>query len=305
MTNRPDAQPLFAAIEGGGTKFVCAVGASHDDILETITIPTRKATETLNDCRAFFEDCAEKYGAISATGIGIFGPIDVDPQSVRYGQLLAACKPGWEGANVHKYFAEQLKCPVAIDTDVNAAVLAEISHGAAHRLRSTAYVTVGTGIGVGLCIDGRTLKGRLHPELGHIAVPRAPGDNHPSICPFHEDCFEGMASGPALKARTGMPAETLPADHPAWDHEAYYLAQLCRTISYAAAPQRIVMGGGVMHKPILLPKVLRAFTEISGGFAGLPQTVDAATNYIVPQQLGGVSGLHGAFLLAARARESV
>lgn len=305
MTNTTDPKTIYAALEGGGTKFVCAVGTSHGNILEKVTLPTRQADETLNGCSKFFAKCTEKYGAISRMGIGIFGPINIDSKSKNYGQLLAACKPGWEGANVHTHFAKQFNVPVVLDTDVNAAVLAEMDHGAARGVASAAYVTVGTGIGVGLCVNGQTMKGRLHPELGHISVPRAQGDKNPSICAFHEDCFEGMASGPALKARTGFPAESLPANHPAWDQEAYYLAHLCRTISYAASPQRIVMGGGVMHQSVLLSKVRETFIQLTGGFAGLPQSPEAVADYIVLQQLDGVSGLHGAFLLAGRASESI
>lgn len=292
---------LIGAIEAGGTKFICAVGRAHDDIVVQATFPTTTPEETLNLCAHFFADAAATHGAIQRLGIAAFGPLDLTPSSATFGALLDTPKPGWSGTNFIEFFKQRLGAPVVLDTDVNGAVLAEVQWGHARGCDSAVYVTVGTGIGGGVFMGGKPVHGLLHPELGHIPMPRAPGDEaFEGACPYHGDCLEGLASGPALAQRWGVPGETLPEGHEGWAHEAFYLAQMCRSITLMLSPQKIILGGGVMARPGLLEAVRQGFDKALAGYVPVAARAGGIENYIMPQSLGGVSGLAGAFALCER-----
>lgn len=290
---------MYGAVEAGGTKFHCAVGRDHTRMLARTTIPTTSPTETFAACLAFFEEATAAHGPISALGIAAFGPLDLDKASPTHGSVLATTKSGWSGAAFRQTFEAALGVPVFIDTDVNGAVLAEARYGAAKGCDCAVYVTVGTGIGGGVYVRGAPQHGLVHPEVGHIALPRSPGDEaFDSVCPFHDDCLEGLASGPAIARRAGRPAEELAADHPVWDHEVFYLAHMCRTITCLLSPQKIILGGGVMASRGLLARVQAAFMPIFGDYLPIAARSGGIDNYIVGQTLAGVSGLAGAFALA-------
>lgn len=290
---------LYGAIEAGGTKFVCAVGSARSGAVRTATVPTRDPDATFADVAAFFRGAAE-LGPVAALGIGSFGPVDLDPRSPDYGRILATPKPGWEGTDMLARVREFLAVPLAIDTDVNAAALAEAA-AAGRDTRHLAYVTVGTGIGVGLVSDGRTVVGAGHPEAGHILVRRHPGHGaFAGVCRFHGDCLEGLASGPALRAAWGRPATELPEDHPAWEIEADCLAQLCVTLLLTTAPERIVLGGGVMKQEQLFALIRKRTAALLGGYVRGVSDAASLEARIVPPQCREPSGLVGAFLLAQR-----
>jgi len=290
---------LIAAVEAGGTKFICAVGTAHDQILARTTIKTSDPEHTLAQCITFFRECEQQFGKIEQLGVAAFGPLDLNPGSPGYGALLDTPKPGWSGFNLLAAFQESLDVPSSLDTDVNAAVLAEVRWGAAQGCRSAVYITVGTGIGAGIYVNGQLLHGLIHPEFGHVAMPRATDDiDFAGVCPFHGDCLEGLASGPAMKARWVQAAENLPPDHAGWAVEAYYLAQMCRTITLAVSPERIILGGGVMtHKP-LLANIQNQFDTIMANYLQVSARAGGLENYIVGESFSGTSGLAGAFALA-------
>lgn len=295
--------PLLAAIEAGGTKFVCAVGYGADSILAETTLPTGTPAETLPTVFEFLARAAGVGGRPAALGIASFGPIDLAPESATHGRILASPKLAWSGCDLAGTFRERCGVPVAIDTDVNAAARAEALHSTP-RVRSLAYVTVGTGIGGGISIDGRTLRGLLHPEMGHLPVRRGAGDDEfRGVCPFHGDCVEGLASGPAIVRRWGAPLAQLPDDHPAWRLLGGYLGQLATAIALLTSVERIVFGGGVPSDGRLLPHVRRATGTLLAGYLR-PETLGDLGGYLVPPALGARSGLTGAFLLAADALQA-
>lgn len=291
-------QPLYGGIEAGGTKFVCAVGTGPDDVRALTRFATTQPEETLERAVAFFRAQPE---APAAVGIGSFGPVDPDPASPTYGFILTTPKPGWSNTDVAGAVGRALGVPVAFDTDVNAAALGEHRWGAAQDVASLLYLTVGTGIGGGALIDGRRVHGLLHPEMGHLLLPRAEGDDFAGACPFHGACLEGMAAGPALQRRWGRPAQDLPADHRAWTFEAHYLAHALVTFILTLSPQRIVLGGGVMHQRHLFPRIRRTVQDLLGGYVQRPEILDAIDAYIVPPGLGDRAGVLGALALAREA----
>ncbi len=276
--------PLYGAIEAGGTKWICATG-DHPANLETLSIPTTTPEETLSRVTEFF---AAK--PISALGIASFGPADLRRASPTWGYITSTPKPGWANTSVAQALAKRLNVPVAFDTDVNAAALAEAHWGAGLGLSDFLYLTVGTGIGGGAIVSGRILRGSHHPEMGHLPIPRDPTDPFPGACPFHHDCLEGLASGPAMEKRWGTPAETLPADHPAWDLEARYLASGLASLTYSFSPEKIILGGGVAGSPGLLEKIRTALKARLAGYIPAPA--------ISAPGLGPRSGILGALLLA-------
>jgi fructokinase len=209
---------MYGGIEAGGTKFVCATGTGPDDLREIIRFPTTTPEETLNQAISFFRNQPEELDAI---GIASFGPLDPDPRSKTYGFITSTPKPGWANTDVAGTVREAFQVPVTFDTDVNGAALGEQRWGAARGLTTCLYLTVGTGIGGGAIVNGSRLHGLVHPEMGHLMLPRAEGDSFEGHCSYHHTCLEGMATGPALQARWGVPAETLPVDHPAWEFEAF------------------------------------------------------------------------------------
>lgn len=291
---------IHGAIEAGGTKFVCAVGDAATGSRRTATIPTRDPDSTFAEVAEFFTQAGD-FGEISGIGIASFGPVGVDPASPDYGRILATPKPGWEGTDLLGRVRAFLDVPLAIDTDVNAAALAEVEAAGAD-MRQLAYVTVGTGIGVGLVSEGRPVHGIGHPEAGHILVRRHPAhEGFAGTCPFHGDCLEGLAAGPAVSAAWGAPASELAADHPFWAVEADYLSQLCMTLLLTMAPQRIVLGGGVMKQERLFPLIRNRTADLLGGYVQGARDAAAMERLIVPPACHEPSGLVGAFLLARQA----
>lgn len=291
---------ILGGIEAGGTKFVCLVGDGDGRVLAERRIPTRGPDETLAEAVALLRGMSDAAGPLGAVGIGAFGPLDLRP-GPGHGRLLATPKAGWSGADLVGPVRDAFGVPVAIDTDVTAAALAEGRWGAARGLATFAYMTVGTGIGVGIVSGGRPMHGLVHPEAGHVGVPRAPGDDFPGICPFHGDCLEGMASGPAIAERWGARAEDLegPRREEAVETEAFYLAAGIRTLVYVVAPERVVVGGGVSGLDGLLPRVRSHLAATLGGYPGLPEHADGA--FVQAAGLGGMAGPRGALALARSA----
>lgn len=295
---------LFGGIEGGGTKFVCAVGSSPDQLLLETRIPTTTPAETLNKTIAFFKKAEQDLGKLSALGVACFGPLDPQPASPTYGHILPTTKPGWSNADVVGMLKSAFGIPIAFDTDVNGAAFGEWKWGAAQGLNTFIYLTIGTGVGGGGLVNGKLLHGLLHPEMGHIPLPHdSQRDPFEGICPFHKDCFEGLASGPAIEKRWGQKAETLPPEHPAWDLEAHYIALALANFIYTLSPQRIILGGGVCEQKFLLPMIHQNVKEILNGYVQSPAVNQNISTYIVPPALGNRSGMLGAIALAQQADE--
>jgi fructokinase len=290
--------PVYGGIEAGGTKFVCAVGTGPDDVLALEHFPTTTPDETFAGVVRFFESSPSP---IAALGIGSFGPTDPNPSSPTFGYITTTPKPGWAQTDFAGAMRNALRVPVAFDTDVNVAGLGEQVWGAAQGLDTFLYVTVGTGIGGGGLIGGMPMRGLIHPEMGHLQIPRAKGDDFAGVCPYHGACLEGMANGPALEARWGTRAENLPPDHPAWEIEAHYLAYAVANYIYVLSPQRIVLGGGVMKQRQLFPLIRRRVQDILNGYVQAPTILDHIDGYIVPPALGDRAGVLGALALAQRA----
>lgn len=293
---------LWGGIEAGGTKFVCAVGSGPEDIREETRFPTTTPEETLGKAIDFFREVAAQGAELEAIGIGSFGPLDPDPDSPTWGYITTTPKPNWANTDVAGAIGRALEVPVGFDTDVNAAALGEYRWGAARGLSSFIYLTVGTGIGGGGIIEGKLLHGLMHPEMGHLRIPHdRSADPFPGNCPFHEDCLEGLAAGPAIEARWGRRGETLPEHHPAWPLEARYLAHGLVNFILTLAPQRIVIGGGVMSQPRLFELVRAEVQSLLNGYVQAPEILDEIDAYIVPPGLGDRAGVLGAMALAERA----
>ena len=290
---------LYGGIEAGGTKFICAVGSGPDDLQAETRFLTTTPEETIERAIQFFQDQPEP---VQAVGIGSFGPVDPNPQSSKYGYITTTPKPGWANTDLVGKVQSALKVPVGFDTDVNAAALAEHRWGAAQGLDTFVYLTIGTGIGGGAMVEGKILHGLVHPEMGHICLPHnRQHDPFEGFCPFHGDCLEGLAAGPALEARWGQRAETLPEDHPAWALEAHYLALGLVNFIMTLSPQRIIMGGGVMQMPQLFPLVRQEVQTLLNGYIQAPEILNHIAGYIVPPTLGGKAGVLGAIALALSA----
>jgi fructokinase len=290
------AQPLFGAIEAGGTKFICAIGDADGRILDEARIETRTPTTTLTEVLAYFNGARDKFGQLTALGVGAFGPVDLRPNSPTFGFITSTPKPGWRNTDLAGVLRRGLNLPVYIDTDVNGAALGELRWGSGQNLESLVYVTVGTGIGVGAVHHGRAIHGLMHPELGHILVRRNPLDSSfKGICPFHGDCLEGLACGPAIIARSGYSLKDAGPNDPIWSIEADYLGQLCAVLVLSHSPQRILMGGGVMQ-----PQLYAGIRERM--LFWLNSYVEAeelrGPYYIVAPGLGGSAGIKGALSLA-------
>lgn len=288
----------YGGVEAGGTKFVCAVGSGPDDLQAEERFPTTSPAETLARVVAFFREA----GPVRAVGVASFGPLDPNRGSPDYGTITSTPKPGWAHTDVVGPLRVALRVPVGFDTDVNGAALGEWRWGAARSLDTFLYLTVGTGIGGGGLINGALMHGLLHPEMGHLRVPHdRTRDPYPGACPYHGDCLEGLAAGPAIAERWGQPSETLPADHPAWDLEAEYLAAALHNLVCTVSPQRIIMGGGVMEQPQLLPLVRAKLRASLGRYVEAAAITDNIEAYIVAPALGARAGVLGAIALAERA----
>ncbi len=303
MTNF--SSPLYGGIEGGGTKFICAVGTGPNHILAETRFPTTTPQETMSQVVDFFKQQESSFGRIASIGFACFGPLDPNPASPTYGHILPTPKPHWTGANVVGMLRTSFDIPISFETDVNGAALGEWRWGAAQGLQNFIYLTVGTGIGGGAYVEGNLLHGLIHPEMGHIAVKHdLEKDPFEGICPFHADCLEGLASGVAIEKRWMAQGGLLPNEHPAWNLEADYIAQALASYSFMLSPQRIIIGGGVGSLPHLLPKVQQRTQEIINGYIQSPVILDDIESYIVPPGLGSRSGMLGAIALARQALQS-
>ncbi|WP_245608580.1 ROK family protein [Saccharibacillus sacchari] len=291
-----DASAVIGAIEAGGTKFVCGIGTPDGNITDRISFPTVQPEETLRRVIDYFEG-----KNVQAIGIGSFGPIDLRTGSETYGFVTTTPKPGWSGFDFLGTLRRSFDVPCGWDTDVNAAAYGEAMWGAARGLNDCAYYTIGTGVGVGVYAGGRLLHGLLHPEGGHVPVRRHPNDGFAGRCPYHGDCLEGMASGPAIEERWGVPGHELAPDHPAWEIEAHYIAESVATTILLLSPRKIILGGGVMQQKHLLPLIRRRVAELLNGYVAAPELAEGLDDYIVSPGLGTQSGLKGALALGIRA----
>lgn len=297
---------MIGAIEAGGTKFCCALASDRNTILTSASFPTTSPTETLNRVRSFFQEAQLKHGTLQSLGLACFGPVGLDSNSHDFGHILNTPKSGWAHYPIVEALRTSLGVPVAFDTDVNGAALGEFHCGAGRGHSSLVYITVGTGIGGGAIIDGKILHGLIHPEMGHMQVPRHPDDNYRGHCPSHGDCLEGLACGPALGDRWNMAAEALTVDHPAWDIQADYLSSMCINLTAVLSPETIILGGGVMQYPGLLDKTRTRFLERFNDYLPLHQRLGSLDNYIQSPELSNQAGTVGALLLAESVRpESV
>lgn len=294
--------PLFGGIEAGGTKFVCAVGTGPDDIRSEIRFPTTPSTEdAIGQAIAFFRQ-QQAEEPLAAIGIASFGPVDPTPGSATWGYITTTPKPGWANTNLAGAIRDALQLPVGFDTDVNGAALGEHRWGAAQGLDTFVYLTVGTGLGGGGMVNGKLLHGMMHPEMGHMLVPHNwQEDPYAGYCPYHGDCWEGLAAGPALHGRWQVDPTTLPPEHPAWELEARYLALGLMNIITMISPQRIIMGGGVMDQAHLFPLIHNHVHALLNGYIQMPQILEALDQYIVPPGLGARAGVLGAIALAQAA----
>lgn len=286
----------IGALEAGGTKMVCAVGDEQGNIIKKEIIPTRTPEITMQELIEFFlnED-------IISLGIGCFGPIDPNKNSKTYGYITSTPKLAWKNYNIVKAFSDALNVPVGFDTDVNAAALGETAWGALKGCEVGLYITVGTGIGVGVCINGKCLHGLMHPEGGHLLIRKLENDSYAGNCPYHSSCFEGLASGPAIERRWGKKALDLEDVPEVWDMEAHYIAEALTNYILCYSPNRIVLGGGVMHQKQLFPLIRAKVSEYLGGYINSDLINNDIENYIVPTGLGDESGIKGALVLGYNA----
>jgi fructokinase len=287
---------LIGAVEAGGTKFVCGVGNEHGEIIDRVSFPTEQPEKTLAQVIEYF-----KQKQVEAIGIGSFGPINIDPTSEQYGYVTTTPKPGWGNYPVLPELAKVFNVPFGWDTDVNAAALGEATWGAAEGLNSCLYYTFGTGVGVGVYSEGKLVHGLVHPEGGHVLTRRHPEDTYKGKCPYHGDCLEGMAAGPGIEERWGIKASELPADHQAWEFEAFYIGQALASAILLMSPQRIILGGGVMHKLHLFPLIREQVKQNLNGYVSAAEIADQIDQYIVPPGLGDNAGLSGSIALGLRA----
>jgi fructokinase len=289
---------VYGGIEAGGTKFVCAVGTGPDDLRALSEFHTTKPDETLGRAIAWFEEQHARE-PLTSLGIASFGPVDLDPESPSYGSITSTPKSGWAGTDVRGRIGSALRIPVGFDTDVNGAALGEHRWGAAQDVSTFVYLTIGTGIGGGGLIRGMPIHGLVHPEMGHLRIPHdLRRDPFAGTCPFHGDCLEGLAAGPALEARWGQPGETLPTDHPAWALEADYLALGVTNLILALSPQRVILGGGVMRQRHLFPLIRKRVQDLLAGYLQTPAVLENIDRYIAPPALGDQAGVLGAIALA-------
>ena len=286
----------IGGIEAGGTKMVCAVGNEKGELFDRVTIPTRQPEETFAEMIRYFSD-----KQIEALGIGCFGPVDLNRSSATYGFITSTPKPGWENTDVVDRFQKALSIPVGFDTDVNGAILGEVMLGAAKGCENAIYITVGTGIGVGVYVNGGLLHGLVHPEGGHILLAKHPKDTYSGKCPYHGCCFEGLASGPAIEERWGKKAELLADVTEVWELESYYVAQAITNYILTYSPQKIILWGGVMHQNQLFEQIRTKVKEVLNGYVQHQAVTEKIADYIVPPALGDNPGILGAIQLGVLA----
>ena len=285
----------LGALEAGGTKMVCAIGDESGKIYEQVSIPTETPEITMPRLISYFEE-----RKIEALGIGCFGPIDPDKKSETYGYITSTPKLAWTDYNIVGTMEKSLMIPVGFDTDVNGSVLGEVTFGQAKGKKCVVYVTIGTGVGAGIYIEGKLLHGMLHPEAGHILLTQRQDDTYEGTCPYHKTCLEGLAAGPAIEARWGRKAVELKDDARVWDLEAYYIAQAIVNYILILSPQMIILGGGVMHQEQLFPKIRSYVKKMMNGYIKTKEMADL-DHYIVPASLHDDQGIMGALELGRRA----
>lgn len=289
---------MLGGIEAGGTKFVCGIGNGPDD-LETVKFPTTTPAVTLTEVVQFFR--AKAGSNLQAVGIGSFGPVDIELSSQTYGFITSTPKLGWANFDLVGEITRALGVPAGFDTDVNAALLGEAKWGAAQGLTDAVYMTIGTGIGGGAMAGGRLVHGLVHPEMGHLRIPHDfVKDPYGGSCPYHGDCLEGLACGPAIQARWGRPGAELPFDHPAWDLESDYLAFAVMNLAVTLSPQRFILGGGVMSEPRLFEILRTKFSRLMNGYVRHIDILEHLDEYIQPPGLGGQAGILGSLVLASQ-----
>lgn len=290
---------IFGGIEAGGTKFVCAIGSSPDHILAETRFPTTTPEQTLGRVKDFFKQQEYRGYQPTALGIASFGPLDLHPNSPTYGYITTTPKPGWSHIDLVGDLRSAFDIPIGFDTDVNAAALGEQRWGATKNLDTFIYLTIGTGIGGGGMVMGNLIHGMLHPEMGHMHIPHnLQEDPFQGTCPYHGDCWEGLACGPAIAQRWGQPAEHLPANHPAWELEAKYLALGLANLICSLSPQRIILGGGVMQRSSLFPLIRSRVQKNLNNYILTPEITQGIDEYILPPALGARAGILGAIALA-------
>ena len=287
----------LGALEAGGTKMVCAIGDETGKIEERISIPTKTPQETI----PLLIDFYQKRG-IDALGIGCFGPLELNPQSEKYGYITTTTKEAWRNFDFLGSMKRALKCPVGFDTDVNGSVLGEVTFGQAKGKSCVLYLTIGTGVGAGIYIEGKLLHGMLHPEAGHVLITKRKSDTYKGKCPYHKNCLEGLAAGPAIEGRFGKKAAELADVKEVWDLEADYIAQALTGYILTLSPEMLILGGGVMHQEQLFPLIRQKVTEYLGGYVNTEELKDM-DHYIVPASLNDDQGIMGCLELARRELE--
>ena len=288
---------LFGALEAGGTKMVCAIGNENGEILEKKSIPTTTPEETMPAILEYFKD-----KEIASIGIACFGPIDLNKNSETYGYITSTPKIPWRNYNIVGAVKDALKIPVGFDTDVNGSLLGEVTWGCAKGLTDAVYFTIGTGVGAGIMTNGKMLHGMLHPEAGHVKMVPRSGDTYKGKCPYHGTCFEGMAAGPAIEERWGAKAVQLADREEVWDLESYYIAQALMGIVLTLSPQKIILGGGVMHQKQLFSMIREKMLKELNGYIQAKELTDI-DNYIVPASLNDDQGIMGCIKLAMNSLE--
>ena len=286
---------LYGALEAGGTKMVCAIGDENGKLIRQTRIPTTMPNETMSKIIEYF-----KEERIEALGVACFGPVDLNRESPTYGYITSTPKKGWTDFDIVGCLKDALGVPIGFDTDVNGSLLGEVTWGCAKGLTDAVYITIGTGIGGGVLSGGNLLHGMMHSELGHMLLSPEPEDTYPGGCPFHTACFEGLASGPAIEARYGKKAYELTDKPEVWELESKYIAKALVNIILTLSPQRIILGGGVMHQEQLFPLIRNKVRDYLNGYIRAAGLEDMDT-YIVPASLGDDQGIMGALKLAALA----
>ncbi len=289
---------LYGAVEAGGTKFVCSVASDPEHYYEETRFPTTDPETTIGKTIEFFREMKQKY-ELRKIGVASFGPIDMNPDSPYYGYITSTPKPGWDHTDVIGHMERELGIPCVFDTDVNGAALAEYKWGNPEGVRSLVYYTIGTGVGAGLIVNGKPVHGMLHPEAGHtLLIQDKTKDPYAGHCPYHGACVEGLCNGPSIQARFGKPASELGEDHPFWEVLANYLAQVCVQQILITSPEKIVLGGGVMHQLQLFPMIRKETIRLLNGYIQTPQILENIDRYITPPALGDRAGACGAIALA-------
>lgn len=282
----------LGAIEAGGTKMVCAIGDETGKIYEQVSIPTETPEITIPKLISYFED-----KGIEALGIGCFGPIDLNKNSDTYGYITSTTKLPWINCDIVGVFQKALGCPVGFDTDVNGSVLGEVTFGQAKGKNNVVYITIGTGVGAGVFVEGKLLHGMMHPEAGHVIIRKRNDDEYEGNCPYHQTCLEGLAAGPAIEGRWGKKAIELKDQKEVWDLEAYYIAQALVDYIMVLSPEMIILGGGVMQQEQLF-QMIRSYVKVLLGEYIKTKQIEDLEHYIVPASLDDKQGIMGCLELA-------